>query len=203
MTSPIRIALLGGAITLAACQQQAARDPAAEPEQPAAAAPSGASPASASPVPSKGDGTAMTDAMAGENDGSPDITPPPLTPEAARTDTGARSVLLSWARGIELREFDQAWTMMGDSAKAQIGRPAFNALFHPLRNITVAVPGGTMEGAAGSSYYSVPTTVTGTRADGTRAVLKGEVVLRRANDVPGATREQLSWHIVKVDLTPV
>jgi hypothetical protein len=59
-----------------------------------------------------------------------------------------------------------------------------------------------MEGAAGSSYYTAPATITGIRADGSKATLKGEVVLRRVNDVPGATPEQLAWHIEQVNLTP-
>jgi hypothetical protein len=33
-------------------------------------------------------------------------------------------------------------------------------------------------------------------------VLKGDVVLRRVNDVPGATEEQLRWHIESTTLTP-
>ena len=138
----------------------------------------------------------------GENDGSPDITPAKLTGDAAKTETGARAILLAWARGIELREFDQAWNLMGDAAKAQTSKSQFNALFHPLRDITVAVPGGDMEGAAGSIYYTVPTTVTGTRADGSKVTLKGDVILRRVNDVDGATPEQLQWHIAQMNLKP-
>ena len=125
-----------------------------------------------------------------------------LTGDAAKGVKGARNMLLAWARGIELREFDQAWNLMGDAAKAQLSRAQFNARFQPLRNITVAVPTGTMEGAAGSSYYTAPATITGLRADGTTQTLKGEVVLRRVNDVPGATPEQLAWHIEQVNLTP-
>jgi len=138
----------------------------------------------------------------GENDGSPDITPAPLRGEAAKNEKGARAVLLAWARGIELREFNQAWDLMGDVAKAQTSKAQFNALFGPLRGISVAVPGGQMEGAAGSSYYTVPATVTGTRADGSKASLKGDVVLRRVNDVDGATPAQLRWHIEQVNLRP-
>ncbi len=141
-----------------------------------------------------------TDPLAGENDGFPDLTPPPLTAEAAKTEKGARAILLSWARGIELREFDQSWSIMGDAAKQQLSKAKFNALFHPLRDLAVSIPDGTMEGAAGSSYYTVPTTVTGTKADGTRVTLKGDVVMRRVNDVPGATPDQLRWHIDRVDL---
>lgn len=141
-------------------------------------------------------------AVPGENDGSPDITPAPLTAEAAKGEKGARANLLAWARGIELREFDQAWNLMGDAAKAQTSQSQFNALLRPLRDITVAIAGGEMEGAAGSSYYTAPATVSGTRADGAKAVLKGEIVLRRVNDVDGATPAQLKWHIEQVNLKP-
>lgn len=196
MVNSLRVALLSGVIALAGCGEEPPPKktlpkivrvgPGSDPIGNAISPPS--PPASPS--------------VAGENGGSPDISPAPLTPQAAKTETGARAVLLSWARGIELREFDQAWSMMGDSGKAQLPEKEFAALFQPLRDLTVAIPGGTMEGAAGSSYYTVPTTVRGTRADGSKAILKGDVVLRRTNDVPGATRQQLTWHIVSVDLKP-
>jgi len=200
MNNLIRRAMLGSAMALAACQQQpVSGDPDA-----AAQASSTALPAPvATPSADSSPGTAASvDPAEGENDGLPDVTPAPLTPEAARTEKGARANLLAWARGIELREFDQAWSLMGDAARAQISKQAFNRMFAPLRDITVAVPAGTMEGAAGSSYYTVPTLVTGTRADGTRTTLKGGVVLRRVNDVPGASAEQLAWRIERLGLKP-
>ena len=140
--------------------------------------------------------------MAGENDGYPELAPRAMPSEAVRTAKGARALLLAWARAIELREFDQAWRMMGEEAQTQVTRARFNAMLHPLRELSVAVPEGTMEGAAGSSYYTVPARVSGTRSDGSKATLSGEVVLRRVNDVPGATAEQLRWHIERVDLQP-
>ena len=140
--------------------------------------------------------------VARDNDGSPDIGPVPLTGDAAKGEEGARNMLLAWARGIELRKFDQAWNLMGDAAKAQTSNAAFNAMFAPLRGITVSASPGTMEGAAGSSYYTSPVTIAGTRPDGTKAAIGGEVVLRRANDVPGATARQLAWHIEQLNLAP-
>jgi hypothetical protein len=197
MHNPIRVALLVSAMALAACQQQPAREAGAASE---ASSPSPAL-ATDTSTPSPADPATAT-TIAGENDGSPDITPAQLTGDAAKGEKGARNMLLAWARGIELREFDQAWNLMGDTAKAQLPKAQFNARFQPLANITVAAPTGTMEGAAGSSYYTAPTTITGTRADGSKATLKGEVVLRRVNDVPGATPEQIAWHIEQVNLTP-
>jgi hypothetical protein len=110
--------------------------------------------------------------------------------------------MLAWARGIELREFDQSWALMGDAAKARLPKQQFNTLFHPLRDLTVTVPAGQMEGAAGSSFYRVPTIVTGTLSDGSRATLRGDVILRRVNDIDGATPAQLAWQIVSVEMSP-
>lgn len=132
------------------------------------------------------------------NDGYPDLTPPRLAPEAEKGEPGARSVLLSFARAIELEEFDQAYAMLEDSARQQMTRAEFNALFEGFGKITVAVPGGVMEGAAGSSYYEAPATVSGSSGK----ELTGAIVLRRVNDVPGATAEQLRWRVYRVELAP-
>jgi hypothetical protein len=200
MTNPIRLALLGSAMALAACQQQpSGGEGETTPQESLPAQSSPTETLAPTPTPSV---TATATPANGENDGQPDITPATLTGDTAKGEKGARNMLLAWARGIELREFDQAWNLMGDTAKAQLSKAQFNARFHPLQNISVAVPTGTMEGAAGSSYYTAPATITGTRADGGKATLKGEVVLRRVNDVPGATPEQLAWHIEQVNLKP-
>jgi len=49
-----------------------------------------------------------------------------------------------------------------------------------------------VEGAAGSLYCTVTGTLTHA-ADPARPPLQGELVLRRSNDVPGATADQLRW----------
>ena len=140
----------------------------------------------------------MTPAENVADDGYPDLTPAKLTPEAEKGEKGARNVLLSFARAIELEEFDQAYAMLGDSAREGMTRAEFDALFDGFGKITVAVPGGQMEGAAGSLYYNVPATVTET----SDKELAGTIVLRRVNDVPGATADQLRWHLERVDLQP-
>ncbi|MBW8753647.1 MAG: hypothetical protein JF595_05775 [Sphingomonadales bacterium] len=50
---------------------------------------------------------------------------------------------------------------------------------------------GDEEGAAGSLYYEAPVTL----RFGTGLPERGRLVLRRVNDVDGATAEQLRWHI--------
>ena len=49
-----------------------------------------------------------------------------------------------------------------------------------------------IEGAAGSLYCTVPGTLTDV-SDLAKPPVDGELVLRRANDVPGATADQLRW----------
>ncbi|MBH0114863.1 hypothetical protein I5E68_18090 [Novosphingobium sp. YJ-S2-02] len=56
----------------------------------------------------------------------------------------------------------------------------------------IAVGKGDTSGAAGSLYYEAPIVVD--FADG-RPSKRGTIVLRRVNDVPGASEEQLNWRI--------
>lgn len=56
----------------------------------------------------------------------------------------------------------------------------------------IAVGKGDVEGAAGSLYYEAPVVID--FADG-RPSKRGTIVLRRVNDVPGASEEQLNWRI--------
>ncbi|MFC0684896.1 hypothetical protein [Novosphingobium clariflavum] len=63
----------------------------------------------------------------------------------------------------------------------------------------IAVGKGDMEGAAGSLYYEAPLVID--FADG-RASRRGTIVLRRVNDVPGASAEQLTWRIERSSTLP-
>lgn len=56
----------------------------------------------------------------------------------------------------------------------------------------IAVGKGDIAGAAGSLYYEAPIVID--FADG-RPSKRGTIVLRRVNDVPGASEEQLNWRI--------
>ena len=68
-----------------------------------------------------------------------------------------------------------------------------------LDGISVRFQGGQMEGAAGSLYYSVPVALVGTSIDETEVELTGQMTLHRVNDVPGASRDELSWRIESID----
>ena len=183
MLSFHRIALAAPVLALAACGQDGAQAPVADDTAPVAApAPAPAEPA-ATAAPCEA---------------------PPLVPEAAKGQEGARNILLAWACALEQGDYSTAYAQWGADAEARSGMTEAEhaAYWSAFETITAAVPGGRMEGAAGSSYYEVPAAITGERTDGTPYRLEGPVVLRRVNDVPGATAEQLRWHIESVDLEP-
>lgn len=171
---------LAPALLLLACKPaQAPADTAAPPA--ASASPATAAPAPASPT-------------------APDFAPPALTPDAEQGEKGARNVLLSFARAIEEKRFGRAWVLLSPADKRKWSRTRFGAIFAGLSEISVTIPEGTMEGAAGSSYYSAPVTVTGNDKSGRPVRIEGEAVLRRVNNVDGATPAQLRWHFERLTL---
>lgn len=201
MTRLLLTAPLSAALALAACNPSEIsreRQPAA-PARTEVLSPTGTpdTAAFASPTPTLIPPVGRAD---GINDGYPDIAPPPLTPEAAKGEKGARNLLLSWARAIELREFDQAWDLFGETANQRWSKAEFARIFAGLEDVSVAVPEGEIEGAAGSLYYTSQATITAEDADGRPVRIEGPVVLRRVNDVPGATAEQLRWHVESAEL---
>ncbi|BBC74310.1 conserved hypothetical protein [Altererythrobacter sp. B11] len=182
------VALAALSLSIAACQQDA--DPAPAPAGVEGAAQPAPVP---SPSPSPGPIAGATPAAVAS-----------LTPEAEKGEKGARNVLLAWARALETGDYATAYAQYGDNgARSGMSAQEFADKWRRFKTITISVPEGQMEGAAGSSYYSVPATVVGKQQDGHPYRLEGEVVLRRVNDVPGATPEQLRWHLESSDLQPV
>lgn len=190
-TAPAALAAL---LALCACQQRTTPANDTAPVLPANVADSGESPTPAAPP---------VTAPPAANESAPESVsadPPVLTPEAERGETGARNVLLSFARAIEQRRFDQAWSLLSAADQRKWTRAQFAALFADLPRPTVAIPDGEIEGAAGSSYYTAPVAVTGTTRDGRPIRIEGQAILRRVNDVDGATPAQLRWHFERLTL---
>jgi len=86
-----------------------------------------------------------------------------------------------WSDAAAAKEFDRSWR---DDAEVhmEIGKPV------------------DMEGAAGSSYVTVPVIFYGKNKDGGSFRRGANVILRRVNDVPGSTEAQRRWHIERVEL---
>ena len=91
-----------------------------------------------------------------------------------------------------LRMGDWADAARAWSLDAQMTPDKLKAEFGGQASPKIAVGKGDTEGAAGSLYYEAPVVID--FADG-RPSRRGTIVLRRVNDVPGASEEQLNWRI--------
>lgn len=125
-------------------------------------------------------------------------TPAPKSMEAAV------AVVRRYYSAINARDFDTAWAQWGDNGRAGQTREAFEAGFAHTRTVNVAI--GTLtpgDGGAGSIYQPVPVTVHAVLDDGRHQEFRGTYIVRRVNDVDGASAGALRWHIGSAQLRPV
>jgi hypothetical protein len=125
-------------------------------------------------------------------------TPPELAPAPEPTrdlavldNRDCRTVAQAYADAVALRDFEFAARAWSDPV---IDGARLDALFAEYERPAIEISDVREEGAAGSLYC----TVTGSLrdlADAGKPTRQGQVVLRRANEVPGATPEQLRWTI--------
>ena len=117
-------------------------------------------------------------------------------PHSASRDPGV--VLRAWADAVEARDWASVRAFWGDhGAGSGLSEAAFAAQWAGLQHPKVSLARGKSEGAAGSLYDTAAVQI----IDGAR-MISGEVVIRRVNDVDGASAEQLRWHIESTTLMP-
>lgn len=127
--------------------------------------------------------------------------PIPGCAPAPKSAAAAAAVVARYYSALNARDYDTAWAQWGEGGAPNQTRAQFEAGYARTGATTVtigALPPG--DGAAGSLYQPVPVTVTATLRDGTRQRFRGEYVVRRVNDVSGATPEQLRWHLASATL---
>ena len=178
----MRGATLLGLVLLASC---GAPDRAPVPQASETAAPAAPAPAAtmAAPVPA----SSMTSAPTP----TPTSAPPPKADASALDSRDCRTVAQAYFDALARGDYTLAARVWADPA---IGEATLKAIFAGYKQPIVAIANLEQEGAAGSSYC----TVTGTLTDAghpAKAAQKGQIVLKRVNDVPGATPEQLRWTI--------
>lgn len=123
---------------------------------------------------------------------------PQPSPDDLATSRDPRRVVLAWAKAMSMKDWETAYGFWNEGgARSGMTLDQFRARWSKIGDPQFDIAEGTAEGAAGSLYYTAPITL----IDGDHR-LQGEIVLRRANDVPGATPEQLRWHIERLDLQP-
>lgn len=178
------------ALALTGCGQPATQAPAAPSAPAAPASPQAPLPPVEPPAPGTPGGL--------PDDRTP-ISEAPFTPQSAQ---GAANVVQTYYALIGEKKYADAWALRGPGP----GQPTaddFVRSFGKYESYNAQVGGpGPMEGAAGSSYVSVPVVIYGRLKTGAEVHEKGEAQLRRVNDVPGATAEQLTWRIVKIETRP-
>lgn len=90
------------------------------------------------------------------------------------------SLVKSYYNAINRREFARAWSYYGD-LKPGADLDMFARGFDDTESVTVVVGRPGVEGAAGSTFFSLPVAITARRKDGTEAVFGGCYTLRLAN----------------------
>ena len=129
------------------------------------------------------------------NQSIPAAVPAPALPSTSRDPA---TVAVAWAKAMSLKEWGSAYLYWGDhGARSGLTPAQFAAKWGKLTDPEFELHPGTIEGAAGSLYYTAPIVL----IDGQRHT-PGEIVLRRVNDVDGASAEQLRWHIESLTIKP-
>ncbi|ODT87963.1 MliC family protein [Phenylobacterium sp. SCN 70-31] len=112
----------------------------------------------------------------------------PDSPQAAATVVEQYYALVESGRGAETGRLRTDGTPEDLSAFARL-------------SALVGAP-GPAEGAAGSTFVRVPVVLYGRYASGPEYHASGQATLRRVNDVPGATADQLRWRIETIEVRP-
>jgi uncharacterized lipoprotein NlpE involved in copper resistance len=116
--------------------------------------------------------------------------PDPASPAAAK------AMVERYAALAEKREFASAADYWTDATAA--AQFAHDLEVYPKVVVRAGEPAD-MEGAAGSSFITVPVTLDLTLRSGAPYQMNCAATLRRVNDVPGATPKQLRWNIQSID----
>lgn len=116
--------------------------------------------------------------------------PEPRGPIDPKSVEAAGQAVQQYGALVEQGRFAEAAKLWGDGDAATQFAQTFKT--HPT-HIEIGEL-GEMEGAAGSSYTTLPVVFYGT---GFRR--SAEIILRRVNDVPGSTEAQRRWHIERIE----
>jgi len=113
----------------------------------------------------------------------------PFAPESAQ---GAANVVQTYYALVESGKVAEAAKLRVDGREEDL---------KPFASLHAQIGGpGRIEGAAGSLFVEVPVVLYGRLVTGGEYHASGKATLRRVNNVPGATPEQLKWRIEKIEV---
>lgn len=128
----------------------------------------------------------------------------PANSALSREGAAAADVVQRYYQAIATRDFATAYALWGgEGAASGKSLAQFTQGFAQTRSTSVRIVDvGQPEGAAGSLVVAVTVDVEALLDSGARQHFTGNYTLQRVNDVPGATAEQLQWHIQSASLRP-
>ena len=126
-------------------------------------------------------------------------------PASYKTPEAARAVVERYYAAIDRGRYATAYRLWASGGRAS-GKTlrSFSAGFAKTARTHVTTgPPTDGDAGAGSVFVTIPVRVEARLKDGTRQRFAGRYVLRRVNDIDGATAEQLRWHIASAALRVV
>ncbi len=142
------------------------------------------------------DETAATPAAPAASAATATVSPAPAPAPAPRVadfpalaSKDCAEVVTFYLEALGGREWAKAALVWNDPA---IDGARLSSVFGGYKELRLAWPDPSVEGAAGSAYCTVDGTLTDA-GDPAKSSVSGTMVLKRVNDVPGATPDQLRW----------
>lgn len=120
-----------------------------------------------------------------------------------RGPQAAANVVRRYYAAIDAHDYGTAWIQWGDDGQPGQTLGSFENGFAHTRSTRVTI--ATLppsEGGAGSLYQTVPVTIEAILDNGNVQRFTGSYVVRRVNDVDGASASQRRWHIDSAQLRP-
>ena len=114
-------------------------------------------------------------------------------------------VIRLYYEALNAKDYSIAYALWGNDGQASNKSYAqFAAGFAQTAETSVTIDAvNDVEGAAGSLFATVDVIVRAKLNNGTAQMFTGQYTVRRVNGVPGATPDQLRWHIDSAQLQPV
>ncbi|WP_108124046.1 hypothetical protein [Saccharospirillum mangrovi] len=135
---------------------------------------------------------------------------PPTEPQPAepapidRSINGAIDALQRYYHALNNGDYPSAYALWGERGAPSQSLEEFSASFADIAQFELRIGDDTFaEGAAGSIYATLPIELTVHQTNNQPQHWQGNAILRRVNDVPGASDAQLHWHLYSLDLKPV
>ena len=174
-------------VILAACTPKSSDQPTSNNvvEAPNSSVPPTAAPTVVTPVANESNAAAPTGSLA-----------EPKGPIDPKSTEAAGQVVQHYGARVEQKRWSESRRYWGDAAAAQ----AFEKNFQTWKNVHLEIGDlGPVEGAAGSMFTNMLVRFYGDLNKGGESELKGNVVLRRVNDVDGSSEAQRRWHIERIE----